>query len=158
MNITHGLYHTVLLIVVSFTFLLRPVTTAVVSLTADNFDQVCFLFSKLELFVIYYLLLLQVANNAEVVFVNFYADWCRFSQMLTPIYAEAAEQFKDESASRVVWASVDCDRNPTVAQRFSVNKYPTLKLFRNGQLSKREYRGAFLMAYNEKHLCTRRPT
>lgn len=32
------------------------------------------------------------ASN-EVVFVNFYADWCRFSQQLKPIYLEASEKF-----------------------------------------------------------------
>ena len=29
----------------------------------------------------------------------------------------------------------------SIASRFHVNKYPTLKMFRNGQLVKREYRG-----------------
>lgn len=28
-----------------------------------------------------------------------------------------------------------------IAKKYSVNKYPTMKLFRNGQLMKREYRG-----------------
>lgn len=32
------------------------------------------------------------ASN-EVVFVNFYADWCRFSQLLMPIFEEASGQF-----------------------------------------------------------------
>ena len=29
----------------------------------------------------------------------------------------------------------------TLAKKYNVNKYPTLKLFRAGQLAKREYRG-----------------
>lgn len=28
-----------------------------------------------------------------------------------------------------------------IAQKYHVNKYPTLKMFRNGELAKREYRG-----------------
>lgn len=28
-----------------------------------------------------------------------------------------------------------------IAQRYRINKYPTLKLFRNGMMMKREYRG-----------------
>ena len=34
------------------------------------------------------------SDENEVVFVNFYADWCRFSQQLKPIYAQASENFK----------------------------------------------------------------
>ncbi|CAJ0577459.1 unnamed protein product, partial [Mesorhabditis spiculigera] len=82
-----------------------------------------------------------VLKSNDVVFVNFYAEWCRFSQMLKPIYNEAAEKFKDYPAGKVVWASVDADQQSEIATRFSVNKYPTLKLFRKGELVKKEFRG-----------------
>lgn len=35
-----------------------------------------------------------ISANHEVVFINFYADWCRFSQQLKPIFLEASEKFK----------------------------------------------------------------
>ncbi|KAL6263109.1 hypothetical protein P5V15_005910 [Pogonomyrmex californicus] len=38
-------------------------------------------------------------------------------------------------------AKVDCDRETSVASRFHITKYPTLKIIRNGQPTKREYRG-----------------
>ncbi|VDN56706.1 unnamed protein product [Dracunculus medinensis] len=79
------------------------------------------------------------ASN-EVVFVNFYADWCRFSQQLKPIYLEASEKFTTMPPGKVLWASVDSDREVDIAQKYNVNKYPTLKLFRHGELVKREYR------------------
>jgi endoplasmic reticulum resident protein 44 len=44
-------------------------------------------------------------------------------------------------AGRVVMAKVDCDKEQTVASRFHISKYPTLKVLRNGQPTKREYRG-----------------
>ncbi|KAI6203142.1 hypothetical protein M3Y94_00522200 [Aphelenchoides besseyi] len=80
-------------------------------------------------------------QNNQIVFVNFYADWCRFSQILKPIFEEASEQFKDTAPGKVLFASVDCDRQPVIAQTYKVSKYPTLKLFRYGQLVKKEYRG-----------------
>ncbi|XP_064646492.1 endoplasmic reticulum resident protein 44-like [Lineus longissimus] len=85
----------------------------------------------------------EILTNYELVFVNFYADWCRFSQMLQPVYDEAAgkinEEFKDPGT--VVFAKVDCDNQPTISQQYKVSKYPTLKLIRHGQALKREYRG-----------------
>lgn len=36
---------------------------------------------------------------------------------------------------------VDCEKETAVASRFQITKYPTLKIIRNGQPLKREYRG-----------------
>ncbi|XP_011603971.1 endoplasmic reticulum resident protein 44 [Takifugu rubripes] len=85
----------------------------------------------------------EVLNNAGVALVNFYADWCRFSQMLHPIFEEASNIVREEfpSTHQVVFARVDCDQHSDIAQRYRINKYPTLKLFRNGMMMKREYRG-----------------
>ncbi|XP_028836547.1 endoplasmic reticulum resident protein 44 [Denticeps clupeoides] len=82
-------------------------------------------------------------NNAGVALVNFYADWCRFSQMLHPIFEEASNVAREEypDQTQVVFARVDCDQHSDIAQRYRISKYPTLKLFRNGMMMKREYRG-----------------
>ncbi|CAI2319075.1 unnamed protein product [Caenorhabditis sp. 36 PRJEB53466] len=98
----------------------------------------------------------QTLQSNEIVFVNFYADWCRFSQMLKPIFLEASEKFKDAAPGKIVWASVDADKNNDLATKYHVNKYPTLKLFRNGEVTKREYRSSrsveALSAYIEKQM------
>ncbi|KAK3515631.1 hypothetical protein QTP70_025325 [Hemibagrus guttatus] len=85
----------------------------------------------------------DILNNAGVALVNFYADWCRFSQMLHPIFEEASNVVREEypDHSQVVFARVDCDQHTDIAQRYRISKYPTLKLFRNGMMMKREYRG-----------------
>ncbi|EFO27224.2 hypothetical protein LOAG_01253 [Loa loa] len=82
----------------------------------------------------------SILRDYEIVFVNFYADWCRFSQHLMPIFEEASNRFKDRG-NAVAWATVDCDREADIAQKYHVSKYPTLKLFRGGELVKKEYRG-----------------
>ncbi|CAL1296796.1 unnamed protein product, partial [Larinioides sclopetarius] len=93
-----------------------------VALTESNFDQ-------------------HVANN-DLVFLNFYADWCRFSQILGPIFDEAAETIaKEYPSGKVLFGKIDSVAETNLAQRFKINKYPTLKLLRNGKLMKREYRG-----------------
>ncbi|XP_071026529.1 endoplasmic reticulum resident protein 44-like [Oncorhynchus clarkii lewisi] len=85
----------------------------------------------------------DILNNAGVALVNFYADWCRFSQMLQPIFEEASNIAREEfpDITQVVFARVDCDQHSDIAQRYRISKYPTLKLFRNGMMMKREYRG-----------------
>lgn len=85
---------------------------------------------------------LTLASN-ELVFINFYADWCRFSNLLQPIFDEAADEVMKEfkSPGQVVMGKVNCDEETSIASRFQISKYPTLKVIRNGQQSKREYRG-----------------
>ncbi|XP_014224791.1 endoplasmic reticulum resident protein 44 isoform X1 [Trichogramma pretiosum] len=85
---------------------------------------------------------MTLASN-ELVFLNFYAEWCRFSNLLQPIFDEASEKVKQEfpQAGKVVMGKVDCDKESGVASRFHITKYPTLKVIRNGVPSKREYRG-----------------
>ncbi|XP_056141623.1 endoplasmic reticulum resident protein 44 [Lampris incognitus] len=85
----------------------------------------------------------DILNKAGVSLVNFYADWCRFSQMLHPVFEEASNLVREEfpDTSQVVFARVDCDQHSDIAQRYRITKYPTLKLFRNGLMMKREYRG-----------------
>jgi len=84
-----------------------------------------------------------LADN-EFVFINFYADWCRFSNMLSPIWDEAADKIKakfEGSQTKVLVGKVDCDKEGSLGTRFHITKYPTLKYVVNGELAKKEYRG-----------------
>ena len=77
-----------------------------------------------------------------MVLINFYADWCRFSNMLAPIWDEGADKVAAELAGmKVVMGKVDCDKEGSLGQRFHITKYPTIKFIRNGVLGKKEYRG-----------------
>lgn len=102
----------------------NPTDSGAVQLSSENLDM-------------------TLASN-ELVFINFYAEWCRFSNILQPIFDEAADKVRKDfpDAGRVVMGKVDCDRESSVASRFHISKYPTLKVIRNGQPTKREYRGA----------------
>ncbi|EGD77808.1 hypothetical protein PTSG_08898 [Salpingoeca rosetta] len=83
----------------------------------------------------------EFVNEYEVVLVNFYANWCRFSQMLKPIYEQAALLLGDSVNARL--GSVDCE-SPDAQQQKTLNaisKYPTIKVYRNGRPLRQEYRG-----------------
>lgn len=92
-------------------------------LTTDNFDS--------------------ITANHELVFINFYADWCRFSQILAPVFEEAYAKVKQDfpEPNRVFFGKVDCEAQSSLASRFHITKYPTLKLIINRKTAKKEYRG-----------------
>ena len=59
--------------------------------------------------------------------------------MLAPIFDEAAESVKKDfpQAGKVVLGKVDCDSETAVSNQYQISKYPTLKLFRDGQMMKK---------------------
>jgi len=84
----------------------------------------------------------EVLAKYEFVFINFYADWCRFSNMLAPIWDEGADLINKELAGQsVLVGKIDCDAQSGLGTRFHITKYPTVKYVMNGQLAKKEYRG-----------------
>ncbi|CAG9585618.1 unnamed protein product [Danaus chrysippus] len=101
----------------------NPIDSGAVQITQSNLDMV-------------------LASN-EIVFINFYAEWCKFSNILMPIFDDAAVEVAKAGydPGKVVMGKVDCDQEGAIATRFHITKYPTLKLFRNGFPAKKEYRG-----------------
>lgn len=85
----------------------------------------------------------NVVGQSELVFINFYASWCRFSNMLDPIWNEFAKKAQSMyNPNQVLIAKVDADMEKIIAANNGINKYPTLKMYRYGVLVKKEYRGA----------------
>ncbi|BFF94928.1 endoplasmic reticulum resident protein 44-like [Drosophila madeirensis] len=82
-------------------------------------------------------------SSNEVLFLNFYADWCHFSKRLAPIFEHAATQLKLEfpAPGKVQLGRVDCVKEVALADLHDIQKFPTLRLFYRGQPVRREYRG-----------------
>nr|XP_041631709.1 endoplasmic reticulum resident protein 44-like [Drosophila kikkawai] len=79
----------------------------------------------------------------EVVFLNFYADWCPFSARLAPIFEQAGNLLKMQypEPGKVLLGRVDCFKETLLAQIYDIRKLPTLRLFYRGQPLRREFRG-----------------
>ncbi|XP_053350065.1 protein disulfide isomerase family A, member 7 isoform X2 [Clarias gariepinus] len=70
----------------------------------------------------------RVAEH-ETLLVEFFAPWCGHCKRLAPEYEAAATRLK----GIVPLAKVDCTANSETCEKFGVNGYPTLKIFRNGE-------------------------
>jgi thiol-disulfide isomerase/thioredoxin len=73
----------------------------------------------------------NVLKSKEKAFVLFYASWCPFSQRFLPIFEDYAKGNPQECMSVVI------DDKPDICERYEIDYYPTVLLFKNGSVEKR---------------------
>ena len=71
----------------------------------------------------------EVNSTDKLVLVDFFATWCEPCSVLAPIIERVAEQFKD----KVVLMKANLDNIPLTAQKFGVDRIPTVVLLKNGK-------------------------
>ena len=67
-------------------------------------------------------------NQKDKAFVLFYTTWCPFSQRFLPIFEEYARKNPKECLSIIV------DDRPDVCEEYSIDYYPTVILFKKGNI------------------------
>ena len=87
---------------------------AVIHLTKDNFNE-------------------EVLEAKVPVRVDFWASWCGPCQMVGPIIEEIGDEVTDKKICKV-----EVDENPELARQFRVMSIPTLAVFKDGEMVKRE--------------------
>ncbi|CAF0944956.1 unnamed protein product [Adineta steineri] len=75
----------------------------------------------------------------DVLLAEFYAPWCGHCKRLAPEYEKAATALL-KSDPPVALAKVDCTVETKVCGKYGVSGYPTLKIFKNGEVSE-DYNG-----------------
>lgn len=83
---------------------------AAVNLTAENFDQ--------------------AIKCGQLVFVDFWATWCRPCCMMGPIVDEIAGEYDGRAV--IAKMNVDDPGVKDICARFGITNIPNMKLFKNG--------------------------
>ena len=76
----------------------------------------------------------EIINSNVPVLIDFYADWCGPCRMLTPIL----EQVSAENNGAFDIVKIDVDEAEDLSREFGIMSIPTLMVFKDGKLVKRE--------------------
>ena len=86
-----------------------------VTITKENFEQV-------------------VLKSDKPVLVDFWATWCGPCKMLSPII----EEVRKETEGKAVVGKINVDEQQELAIQFGVMSIPTLLVFKNGEIVKKQ--------------------
>jgi thioredoxin 1 len=75
----------------------------------------------------------EVGGSDLPVLVDLWAEWCGPCKLLDPVL----ESIAADHAERLRIVTVDGDAEPDLVRRFDVMSFPTLLLFRDGELVRR---------------------
>ena len=73
----------------------------------------------------------NLIQNGKVL-VDFYADWCGPCQMLGPVLEEA------QNTVEFTLLRINVDEFPNIARRYGIMSIPTIILFKDGELIKKD--------------------
>ena len=71
----------------------------------------------------------ETIENNDIVFVDFWADWCAPCTRFAPVYDTASKEHED-----VVFAKVDTEAEQSLAAAAGITSIPTLMAFRENVL------------------------
>ncbi|MGA2418223.1 MAG: thioredoxin [Candidatus Staskawiczbacteria bacterium] len=71
----------------------------------------------------------EIKSTDKLALVDFFATWCEPCSVLAPILEKVAEDLKE----KIILMKANLDEVPKMAEKFKVEKIPTVILFKNGK-------------------------
>ena len=71
----------------------------------------------------------DISSQANLVLVDFWAEWCGPCKQISPILEEIANEKENLNILKL-----NIDENPATPQKYNVRGIPTLMLFKDGKL------------------------
>ena len=84
---------------------------AIINITKENFKQ-------------------QVLEADKPVIIDFWAQWCVYCRRIAPAFDKIAEQQED----KLMFAKINIDDVPEIAEEYGIDTIPTLLIFKNGKV------------------------
>ena len=72
------------------------------------------------------------SKSADLYF--FYTNWCPHCKSARPIWDKLKEETPQVNDITINYIDIDCEKEPTVAEKFKVEGYPTIKLSYNNKI------------------------
>ena len=88
----------------------------------------------------------EIIKSNKKVLVDFYADWCGPCKMVGPLIAQIADEHED-----IAVVKVNVDDEMALAGEYRVSSIPTIILFKDGELAKKNI-GAMSKAQLEEFI------
>ena len=73
----------------------------------------------------------KILEADQPVIVDFWAPWCTYCRRIAPAFDKIAKQQED----KLVFAKVNVDEAPEIAEKYGIDTIPTLLLFKNGAVA-----------------------
>jgi len=71
-----------------------------------------------------------IKNSNTPVIVDFWAAWCMPCLVMAPIFEELAKKYK----GKMVFAKLNVDENPNIANKYNIRGIPTFTIFKDGKI------------------------
>lgn len=72
----------------------------------------------------------QVLEADKPVLVDFWAPWCVYCRRIAPAFDKIAGQQED----KLIFAKINIDEAPEIAEEYGIDTIPTLLMFKNGKV------------------------